>query len=131
MPLHPDLDLEYLSDQVVGNGSFRDVVGDQGAPMQHDDPVGKAHGQIEILQDGDNGGAIRKPPASRGTARLSFSLGRGGQVLASRLAGSSGHAALDGETLAMVRRAQPFPAFPPDIKQASMSFNVPIQFSIR
>ena len=76
------------------------------------------------------------PPASKaagqqGTARLSFSLGRGGQVLSSRLAGSSGHAALDAETLAMVRRAQPFPAFSPDMKQASMSFNVPIQFSIR
>jgi protein TonB len=76
------------------------------------------------------------PPGSKaagqqGTARLSFSLGRGGQVLGSRLSGSSGHAALDGETLAMVRRAQPFPAFPTDIKQASMSFNVPIQFSIR
>jgi len=31
----------------------------------------------------------------------------------------------------MVRRAQPFPAFPPDMKQASMSFNVPVLFSIR
>src|SRR6266849_1166672 len=76
------------------------------------------------------------PPAAKaageqGTARLSFSLGRGGQVLGSRLAGSSGHAALDGETLAMVRRAQPFPGFPPEMKQASMSFNVPVQFSIR
>lgn len=76
------------------------------------------------------------PPASKaagqqGTARLSFSLGRSGQVLGSGLAGSSGHAALDGETLAMVRRAQPFPAFPAEIKQASISFNVPVQFSIR
>ena len=76
------------------------------------------------------------PPASKaagqqGTARLSFSLSRSGQVLASRLAGSSGHAALDGETLAMVRRAQPFPAFPPEMKQASMGFNVPVAFSIR
>ena len=76
------------------------------------------------------------PPASKaagqqGTARLSFSLSRSGQVLASRLAGSSGHAALDGETLAMVRRAQPFPAFLPDMKQASMGFNVPVAFSIR
>ena len=76
------------------------------------------------------------PPAAKaareqGTARLSFSLGRGGQVLGSRLAGSSGHAALDGETLAMVRRAQPFPGFPPEMKQGSMSFNVPVQFSIR
>ena len=72
-----------------------------------------------------------KAAGEQGTARLSFSLGRGGQVLGSRLAGSSGHAALDGETLAMVRRAQPFPGFPPEMKQGSMSFNVPVQFSIR
>jgi protein TonB len=52
-------------------------------------------------------------------------------VLSSRLAGSSGHAALDGETLAMVRRAQPFPSFPPEMKQGTMGFNVPVQFSIR
>jgi protein TonB len=72
-----------------------------------------------------------KATGEQGTARLSFSLGRAGQVLGSRLAGSSGHAALDGETLAMVRRAQPFPGFPPEMKQGSMSFNVPVQFSIR
>jgi protein TonB len=72
-----------------------------------------------------------KAAGEQGVARLSFSLGRSGQVLASRLGGSSGHAALDAETLAMVRRAQPFPAFPPDIKQASMSFSVPVEFSLR
>ncbi|MBA7464917.1 hypothetical protein ES703_05640 [subsurface metagenome] len=76
------------------------------------------------------------PPAAKaagqqGIARLSFGLSRSGQVLASRLGGSSGHAALDAETMAMVRRAQPFPPFPPDMKHASMSFNVPVQFSIR
>jgi protein TonB len=74
--------------------------------------------------------AASKAAGEQGTSRLSFSLGRGGQVLGSRLAGSSGHAALDGETLAMVRRAQPFPAFPPEMKQASMSFTVPVRFSI-
>ena len=31
----------------------------------------------------------------------------------------------------MVRRAQPFPAFPPDVKQASMSFSAPVAFHIR
>jgi protein TonB len=67
----------------------------------------------------------------QGTSRLSFTLGRSGQVLGSRLAGSSGHPALDGETLAMVRRAQPFPPIPPELKQASMSFSIPVQFSIR
>jgi protein TonB len=67
----------------------------------------------------------------QGTSRLSFTLGRSGQVLGSRLAGSSGHPSLDGETLAMVRRAQPFPPMPPELKQASMSFSIPVQFSLR
>jgi protein TonB len=67
----------------------------------------------------------------QGTSRLSFTLGRSGQVLGSRLAGSSGHPALDSETLAMIRRAQPFPPMPPELKQASMSFSIPVQFSIR
>ena len=76
------------------------------------------------------------PPAARaagqqGTARVSFTLSRGGQVLSAGLGGSSGHSALDAETLAMVRRAQPFPAFPPDVKQGSMSFAAPVAFYIR
>jgi protein TonB len=72
-----------------------------------------------------------KAAGEQGTSRLSFTLGRSGQVLGSRLAGSSGHPALDGETLAMIRRAQPFPPMPPELKQASMSFSIPVQFSIR
>jgi protein TonB len=72
-----------------------------------------------------------KAAGEQGTSRLSFTLGRSGQVLGSRLAGSSGHPSLDGETLAMVRRAQPFPPMPPELKQGSMSFSIPIQFSIR
>jgi protein TonB len=72
-----------------------------------------------------------KAAGEQGISRLSFTLGRGGQVLGSRLAGSSGHPSLDGETLAMVRRAQPFPPMPPELKQASMSFSIPVQFSIR
>jgi periplasmic protein TonB len=72
-----------------------------------------------------------KAAGEQGTSRLSFTLGRTGQVLGSRLAGSSGHPSLDGETLAMVRRAQPFPPMPPELKQASMSFSIPVQFSIR
>ncbi len=76
------------------------------------------------------------PPGSKaageqGTSKLSFTLGRGGQVLGSRLAGSSGHPALDAETLAMVRRAQPFPSIPPELKQSSISFSVPVRFSVR
>jgi protein TonB len=72
-----------------------------------------------------------KATGQQGTARVSFTLGRGGQVLSAGLGGSSGHSALDAETLAMVRRAQPFPPFPPDVKQGSMSFSAPVAFYIR
>ncbi len=76
------------------------------------------------------------PPAAKaagqqGTARVSFTLSRSGGVMSVSLGGSSGHAALDAETLAMVRRAQPFPAFPADVKQSSMPFSAPVAFYIR
>lgn len=72
-----------------------------------------------------------KAAGQQGVARVSFTLGRGGQVMSSGLGGSSGHAALDAETVAMVRRAQPFPAFPPELQQGSMSFSAPVAFHIR
>src|SRR5215204_694400 len=59
-----------------------------------------------------------KSAGQQGTARVSFTLSRSGGVISAGLGGSSGHSALDAETLAMVRRAQPFPAFPADVKQA-------------
>ncbi len=76
------------------------------------------------------------PPAAKaagrqGTSRVSFTLSRSGAVLSVSLGGSSGHLQLDAETLAMVRRAQPFPAFPADIKQSSMPFGAPVAFYIR
>lgn len=65
-----------------------------------------------------------------GVARMSFTISRSGQVLGSRLAGSSGVAALDVRATAMVRQASPFPAFPPEITQASMSFSIPVAFTV-
>jgi protein TonB len=67
----------------------------------------------------------------QGTATLSFTVGRGGEVLNARLARSSGHPALDAETLSMISRAQPLPPFPPEITQASLNFSVPVNFSVR
>lgn len=67
----------------------------------------------------------------QGVAMLSFTVSRSGQVLGSRLAGSSGVPVLDAETMAMIRRAQPLPAFPPEMTQGSLSFTVPVRFSIR
>lgn len=72
--------------------------------------------------------AASQAAGERGTAILSFTVSRNGQVLGSRITHSSGYPALDADTLALLRRAQPLPAFPPEIKQASMSFNVPMAY---
>lgn len=64
----------------------------------------------------------------KGVVRLSFKLGRGGQVLASRISGSSGVAALDTQAMAMVRQAQPFPPMPPEIIYATVPIDVPVIF---
>ena len=74
--------------------------------------------------------ASARAAGEQGLSRVSFTLGRNGQVLGNHLIASSGHPALDSETLGMVRRAQPFPPMPPELKQASISFTVPIKFSI-
>jgi len=60
--LHPDVDLEHLPNQLIRHRSCRHVIGHLGAPVQHDDAVGKANREIEIVQDRDDGGAIARAP---------------------------------------------------------------------
>src|SRR5215471_14482140 len=66
-----------------------------------------------------------------GTAELAFTLDRAGKVVASRIARTSGFAALDQETIDTVRRAQPFPSPPPNMPGETFEFTVPIRFNIR
>jgi protein TonB len=66
-----------------------------------------------------------------GTAELAFTLDRTGKVVASRIARTSGSAALDQETIDTVRRAQPFPSPPPNMPGETFEFTVPIRFNIR
>lgn len=74
--------------------------------------------------------AAAKSAGVTGTAMLSFTVTRSGGVSGARLSGSSGNAALDAETMAMIRRAQPLPAFLPAMTQSSLSFSVPVRFSV-
>jgi protein TonB len=67
----------------------------------------------------------------QGTPAVSFSIDRSGRLLASRLVRGSGHAVLDQEALAILRRAQPFPPPPADVIGAHFDFTVPIRFSVR
>lgn len=66
-----------------------------------------------------------------GTAVLWFEVDRQGHVLAYRLIESSGHPILDRAVEAMIERASPVPAMPPDMRQAKLELAVPISFSIR
>ena len=72
----------------------------------------------------------KEPSATgkQGVATLTFTVSRNGQVLGSRISGSSGTPELDAATLALIRRAQPLPAFPPELTQSSMSFSVGIRY---
>ncbi len=66
----------------------------------------------------------------QGRATVSFTITRSGGVASASLAGSSGAGILDQATLAMVRRAQPFPAMPAG-GPASMSFTAVIRYDLR
>jgi protein TonB len=65
-----------------------------------------------------------------GTVRLSFTIDRSGRVVSYRIVGSSGSAPLDQEALAMIQRASPLPAPPPEIGGAQISLTVPVRFNI-
>jgi protein TonB len=67
----------------------------------------------------------------QGVVRLFFSLDRKGMVVDTRVATSSGSPALDQEAIALVRRAQPFPAPPPELGGQHVDLTVPIRFNLR
>jgi TonB family protein len=63
-----------------------------------------------------------------GLASVAFSLDAGGRVTSASVVHSSGHADLDSEAGAILRRASPFPPPPPG---APRSMTVPISFQLR
>lgn len=78
----------------------------------------------------------RYPPEAQarqeyGTSNLAFSLNRQGRVTSAHIAGSSGSAALDAETLSLVQRIQPFPPPPPEVGGAQISLVVAIRYNSR
>jgi len=72
----------------------------------------------------------RNGQAGKVTAVVSFTLSRSGQVVAARLASSSGRPALDAEAVATIRRANPFPPFPPEKTEGSTVFTVPLSYNL-
>lgn len=66
-----------------------------------------------------------------GVAHLAFTMDRDGRVLSARIARTSGWEALDAETLALVRRAEPLPPPPTEMPGAIITLTVPVSFTLR
>ena len=73
----------------------------------------------------------RSGQAGRVRTMVAFTLSRSGSVLSVRTIGSSGNPAFDAETVATVRRAQPFPPFPAEMAMSSQSFTLPLSYDLR
>jgi protein TonB len=65
-----------------------------------------------------------------GIVMLGFTMDRAGHILDHEIVQSSGFAELDGEATALLKRADPLPAIPADITEDTMTFTVPIRFSL-
>lgn len=101
------------------------------APAPRDAPSAPAGWQSVLL--GHLQKHQRYPQRARsnrqqGVVYLRLTIGRGGELVASRIERGSGVAALDEEALATVERAQPLPAPPADAPRFPVELIVPMQF---
>ncbi|GGE17671.1 hypothetical protein GCM10011390_41020 [Aureimonas endophytica] len=71
--------------------------------------------------------APRSAGAAGLTARVSFSIDRGGRIISAGIASSSGDGAFDREAVALVRRASPVPAPPDGVGSRTTALTVPIR----
>ncbi len=110
--------MPVAADQRAKSGGTADLTNYQGRVMAH----------LRRFQ--------RYPPEARrarieGTVQVTFRIDGNGRLVAESLARSSGHAALDSEARAMLRRASPFPAIPANAGRGEMAFTVPVTFRVR
>jgi protein TonB len=72
--------------------------------------------------------AFARSRRQEGICYVRFTLDREGHVLGASLARTSGHASLDREAVALVRRADPLPAPSPELKGETVTLTVPVEF---
>ena len=84
---------------------------------------------VTILEHNKRYPSDARARGEQGVTRLAFRIDDQGHLMSSRVVASSGSAALDAETLALVQRAQPFPPPPPEL--AGSELTVPVSFNIR
>jgi protein TonB len=74
---------------------------------------------------------VAQEQRQQGVVHLRFTIDREGKVLASEINKSSGFELLDDEVLALIQRAQPVPAPPPEVTGNRIELLVPVSFSLR
>jgi periplasmic protein TonB len=73
---------------------------------------------------------VAQEQRQQGVVHLRFTIDREGKVLASEINKSSGFELLDDEVLALIQRAQPVPAPPPEVAGNRIELLVPVSFSL-
>lgn len=67
----------------------------------------------------------------QGVVKVRFTVDRSGNISNVSITGSSGHAILDQETLALMQRVAPLPAMPDSMVQDKVTISLPIDYSLR
>lgn len=96
-----------------------------GTPAAQSNWAGLVLGRLEQFR--------RYPAAARrsrqeGVCYVRFTINREGHVLSASLERTSGHESLDREAVALVRRADPLPAPPPELEGETVTLTVPVEF---
>jgi protein TonB len=73
---------------------------------------------------------VAQEQRQQGVVYLRFAMDRHGRVTSSQINKSSGFELLDDEVLALIQRAQPLPAPPPEVPGDQINLVVPVAFSL-
>ncbi len=90
--------------------------------------VGRLMAALERHKDYPMAARMRR---AEGTVVLRFAMRRDGAVASWRIERSSGHEDLDQAVAAMIRRASPLPAPPPELPGDPVELVVPVRFTLR
>jgi protein TonB len=99
-----------------------------GLPGQGADYMSLLQAWLEKHKKYPRGARARR---QEGTALLYFVMDRDGGVGEYRIERSSGYPVLDREVLALLDRAKPLPAPPPEVRGSTIKLIVPVQFFLR
>ena len=110
--------------------------GSNAGDIAADDPKQKEiEADYKSVVSGHIGRSKFSPPQSRkaglsGVVQVQFTIDRSGSVKNVSVAASSGHAILDQEALAHIRKISPVPAFPRNLRKAEIPLKIKLKYDV-